>query len=121
MTRGTLSGFEFLREVAVARITSEPGAPVRIDWDDAGFELAQVALGFGANELWGALANKRGLPILEDETKKVKGEGMVSVQALKKRELEKLLSYVGRKVVFDGDDALKTSHPLSATEARHAE
>lgn len=94
------TGFEFLRAVAIARITADPGACVRVDWDDAGFELSQVALGFGANEIWGALANKRGLPILDEEMKKVKGEGMVSVQALKRRELGKLLSYVGRKVVF---------------------
>jgi 2-iminoacetate synthase ThiH len=98
--RAGRTGFAFLREVAIARICAEPGACVRVDWDDAGFELSQVALGFGANEIWGALANKRGLPILDEEMKKVKGEGMVSLQALKRRELEKLLSYVGRKVVF---------------------
>ena len=98
--RAGKTGFAFLREVAIARITAEPGACVRVDWDDAGFELSQVGLGFGANEIWGALANKRGLPILDEEMKKVKGEGMVSLQALKRRELTKLLSYVGRKVVF---------------------
>ncbi len=98
--RAGKTGFEFLREVAIARITAEPGECVRVDWDDAGFELSQVALGFGANEIWGALANKRGLPILDEEMKKVKGEGMVSLQALKRRELSRLLSHVGRNVVF---------------------
>ena len=98
--RAGKAGFDFLRDVAIARITAEPGAFVRVDWDDAGFELSQVALGFGANEIWGALANKRGLPILDEEMKKVKGEGMVSLQALKRRELAKLLSHVGRNVVF---------------------
>jgi hypothetical protein len=113
--RGNLPGLAFLREVAIARITSEPRAQVRIDWDEAGFELAQVALGFGANEIWGALANKRGLPILEEDMKKVKGEGMVSMQALKRRELEKLLSYVGRQVIFEGEI------PASTSEVLHAE
>jgi 2-iminoacetate synthase ThiH len=102
VTKSALAGLDFLREVAVARITAAKGTSVCIDWDDAGFELAQVALGFGANEIRGALANKRGLPIHEDDVKKVKGEGMVSLQALKKRELEKILSYVGRTVVFEG-------------------
>ena len=36
-------------------------ADVRVDWSRCGLELAQVALGFGANELVGPIANKRGL------------------------------------------------------------
>ncbi len=114
--RAGKTGFDFLREVAIARITAEPGACVRVDWDDAGFELSQVGLGFGANEIWGALANKRGLPILDEEMKKVKGEGMVSLQALKRRELQKLLSYVGRNVVFvdaSGNPELEKIAPKS--------
>jgi 2-iminoacetate synthase ThiH len=102
VAKGENAGLDFLRAVAIARITAEKGSNVRIDWDDAGFELAQVALGFGANEIRGALANKRGLPIHEEDVKKVKGEGMVSLQALKKRELEKILACVGRTVVFEG-------------------
>jgi len=119
VARGGKTGFEFLREVAIARIVAEPGSCVRVDWDDAGFELSQVALGFGANEIWGALSTKRGLPILDEEMKKVKGEGMVSVQALKRRELQKLLSYVGRSVVFvDGTGKLVAEE--SSKEESHA-
>jgi hypothetical protein len=112
--RAGKTGFELLREVAIARITAEPGACVRVDWDDAGFELSQVALGFGANEIWGALSNKRGLPILDEEMKKVKGEGMVSLQALKRRELQKLLSYVGRNVVFVDGSGNPERTPIAA-------
>ena len=40
-----------------------------------GLEIAQVALGFGASELAGPIANARGLPIADDAQKKVKGQG----------------------------------------------
>ena len=93
-------GLPLLRRVAIARIVSPRGARVRVDWAEIGLDLAQVALGFGANELVGPLANRRGLPIAESSTLKVKGAGMVSVQALKKRELETLLAHAGRRAIF---------------------
>jgi hypothetical protein len=100
------TGLALLREIAVARIGSEPstpGATVAIDWSRAGLELAIVALGFGANELVGVLANKRGLPIADDATKKMKGEGMVSVQELQKREIARVLSGARRTFSFEDD------------------
>jgi 2-iminoacetate synthase ThiH len=99
---GDASGLRFLRDVAVARVTGPIGARVRVDWAEIGLELAQVALGFGASELVGPIANKRGLAIADDATKKVKGAGMVSVQAMKQRELAGLVERAGRRVVVVG-------------------
>jgi 2-iminoacetate synthase ThiH len=99
---GGSSGLRFLRDVAVARITGPIGARVRVDWAEIGLELAQVALGFGASELVGPIANKRGLAIADDATKKVKGAGMVSVQVMKQRELAGLVERAGRRVVVVG-------------------
>ena len=82
-------------------------ARVRIDWSECGLELAQVALGFGASELWGRIANRRGLPIAEGATKKVRGEGMVAVAALKKKELKDLLAMAGRTAVFDSAEGAR--------------
>jgi hypothetical protein len=101
--------------VALARILGPKAARVRIDWSECGLELAQVALGFGASELLGPLANRRGLPIADGATKKVKGEGMVAVAALKKKELEDLLRMAGRTALFDSPHATrpemeKTTH-----------
>ena len=93
-------GLRFLRDVAIARLTGPHGARVRIDWTECGMELAQVALGFGANELLGIIADRRGLPIADDRTKKVKGVGAVAVQLLKKQELEGLLQRAGRRTEF---------------------
>jgi hypothetical protein len=94
------SGLPLLRDLAIARILSKPGAAIAVDWSLAGLEFSVVALGFGANELAGVLANKRGLPIAEDAAKKMKGEGMVSVQELQKREISRVLMGARRTAVF---------------------
>jgi len=96
------AGMRFLRAVAVARITGPFAARVRVDWSAVGIELAQVALGFGANELVGPIANKRGLTIADDAAKRVKGEGMVSLQKLKTAEIAGLVRRSGRQVVIVG-------------------
>jgi len=104
-------GFAILRRVAIARITGPRAARVRVDWSESGLEVAQVALGFGASELVGPIANRRGLPIADGSALKVKGQGMVQVQALKKKELESLLAIAGRRAVF------AESSPRPSTES----
>jgi 2-iminoacetate synthase ThiH len=114
---GDSSGIRLLRDVAIARITGPLAARVRVDWSEIGLELAQVALGFGASELVGPIANKRGLAIADDATKKVKGAGMVSVQAMKQRELAGLVERGGRTVVVIGPRGVETdaAAPVEAT------
>lgn len=99
---GETSGIGFLRGVAIARITGPRAARVRVDWSKSGLELAQVALGFGASELVGMISSKRGLLIADDAQKKVKGEGMVSVQSMKQREIAQLVRRSGRRPVIVG-------------------
>lgn len=106
-------GLALLRRVAIARITGPARARVRVDWGSVGLEIAQVALGFGASELEGPIANKRGLPIAEDATKKLKGQGMVAVQALAKAELAGLIRRIGREPVF-----VSTRTSAESSEAR---
>jgi hypothetical protein len=106
------SGLSLLRAVACARVLGERAAPVCVDWGACGLELAQIALGFGASELVGPLQSKRGLPIAEGATKKVKGEGLVPMTAIKQRQLEAMLRAVRRPVEW-------VSAP-SAREASHA-
>jgi len=97
------SELDLLRAVAVARITGGKGARVGVDWGRAGLELAQVALGFGASDLRGPIARKSGLPILEDEKKKVKGQGMVELRSLRRREIASLVTHAGRLPAFDDE------------------
>lgn len=99
----SLRGLALMREVAVSRITSPRGSRVRVDWGACSLQLAQVALGFGANELVGPITNRRGLLISEDATKKVKGEGMVSMQTLQIREIERVLGCAGKVPIFTAD------------------
>jgi hypothetical protein len=98
---GEITGLELLREVAVARIAGPHGVHVRIDWDRCGLELAQVALGFGADELVGLLATKRGLPIADGE---LLGVGKKSrrelAQVVKRKELAACVERAGRVAVF---------------------
>jgi 2-iminoacetate synthase ThiH len=91
---------EVLRAVAIARIAGPPRARIGIDWSRHGLELAQVALGFGASHLRGAITRKSGLPILDDESKKVKGQGNVSLASLKKAEIAALVKHAGRLPAF---------------------
>lgn len=93
-------GLALLRAVATTRLTSPRGARVAVDWSEVGLELAQVALSFGANELMGPIMSKRGLPIAHDAAKKMKGEGMVLVASLKKKEIGDLVRRMGREPVF---------------------
>lgn len=91
---------DVLRAVAVARIAGPPSARVGIDWGRHGLELAQVALGFGASDLRGAITRKSGLPILDDESRKVKGQGNVSLASIKKAEIAALVKHAGRLPSF---------------------
>ncbi len=105
-----LTGLDLLREVAVARTTGPRGMHVRIDWDRCGLELAQVALGFGADELVGFIATKRGLPIADGE---LAGVGKKSqrelAQVVKRKELAACVERAGRVAVFvRADGAVET-------------
>jgi hypothetical protein len=106
-----LTGLDLLREVAVARITGPRGAHVRVDWTRCGLELAQVALGFGADELAGFIATKRGLPIADGE---LAGGGKKSnrelAQVVKRKELASYVERGGRIAVFiRADGAVETA------------
>ena len=108
------SELDLLREVAIARIGAAPGARIGIDWSQCGMELAQVALGFGASDLRGPITRKSGLPIYEDEKLKVKGQGMVELRSIKKREISALVTHAGRLPVFVDDEE-------AARGTRHAD
>ena len=94
------SELEFLRAVAIARITALNGPRIGVDWSKCGMELAQVALGFGASELRGPITRKSGLPIYADEKLKVKGQGMVELSSIKRQEIGALVTHAGRLPVF---------------------
>ncbi len=114
------SELDVLRALAIARIASAKGARVGLDWSKLGLELAQVALGFGVTDLRGSLTRKSGLPIYDDEVQKVKGEGMVDLRSLKKRELAKLVSHAGRTPVFVEDEGRAAVGSAPEHEATHA-
>jgi len=95
-------GIDLLRAVAIARLTSKPHARIGVDWRESGFEIAQVALGFGASELVGVAQTKRGLPIADDAARKIKGQGAVPEKLLKKNEIGALVLRCRRRPIFQG-------------------
>jgi hypothetical protein len=106
-----LTGLELLREIAVARVTGPRAARIRVDWTSAGLELAQVALGFGASELAGRIATKRGLPIADGELAGVgKKSNLESAQVVKARELAGFVKRAGRIPVFVDPDGAEQVH-----------
>ena len=109
-------GLAFLRDVAVARLTAPKGARVVVDWTEIGLEPAEVALSFGASALSGPIVSKRGLPIAEDKTKKVKGQGMVSVASLKQKELAEIIRRTGRTPVWVDAPAVEPPSRSTANE-----
>jgi 2-iminoacetate synthase ThiH len=104
---GDVTGLELLRQVAIARISGPKGANVRVDFLRCGLELAQVAVGFGANELVGRVANKRGLPLAEGEKLGVgKKSRWEDAEVVKRSELAGFVLRAGRTPVFmDGASA----------------
>jgi hypothetical protein len=98
---GEATGLDLLRSVAVSRIAGAHAANIRVDWGACGLELAQVALGFGANELCGRISSKRGLPIAPGE---LVGVGKKSKRELahlvKRKELGGFVERAGRTPVF---------------------
>jgi 2-iminoacetate synthase ThiH len=98
---GEATGLELLRKVSASRITGPRGVNVRVDWTSCGLELAQVTLGFGANELCGRIANKRGLPLAPGE---LAGIGKKSrrelADSVKRAELAGFVHRAGRVAVF---------------------
>ena len=88
----------------MARVLGPRGARVRVDWARCGLELAQVALGFGADELVGRVASKRGLPLAEGELLGVgKRSALLPAEVVKRNELAGFVVRAGRKaVIVDG-------------------
>jgi hypothetical protein len=111
-----LTGLELLREVAIARVTGARGVCVAVDWTACGLELAQVALGFGANELRGRIADKRGLPFADGELVGVgKRSRLEPAVVAKEKEIAGFVVRAGRTPVFARrHEAVPSPTPASA-------
>jgi hypothetical protein len=73
------TGEELLRQVALARLSTPCDRGVAVSYEQIGLELAQVALAFGADALWGDLDNKRTLPLLNGPSaRRTEIEGLIA-------------------------------------------
>jgi hypothetical protein len=112
-----LTGLDLLREVAIARVTGPRAARVRVDWTRCGLELAQVTLGFGADELVGVIATKRGLPIAPGELAGVGKKSLRELaQIVKRKELAACVERGGRVPMFvRSDGAIEAVEALGSS------
>lgn len=60
------TGEEALRAIAIARLTTPASRPVAVSWDHIGLHLAQTALLFGANVLFGGIGQQGVLPLADN-------------------------------------------------------
>jgi len=61
-----VTGEEALRAIAIARLTTKPERAVAVSWDHIGLHLAQTALLFGANVLFGGIGQQGVLPLADN-------------------------------------------------------
>jgi 2-iminoacetate synthase ThiH len=88
-------GTALCRRIAALRLLGPIGRHIVLNFDALGIEIAQVALSFGATDLAGPIANRRGLPLVEEDG---------GAQLLKQRELAGNLSRAGFSPVFLATD-----------------
>jgi hypothetical protein len=109
----TARGTALLRHIAKERLTGPLGRRIVIDFGALGLEIAQVALSFGATDLAGPIASRRGLPMMEEDAKKV----------VKRRELAGYVERAGFRPLFITSEARSDAHPAAtdAPERPHVE
>jgi hypothetical protein len=92
----TAGGTALLRLVARERLMGPIGRRIVVDFGAVGLEIAQVALSFGATDLAGPIASRRGLPMVDaDDQKKL----------VKRREIAAFVERAGFRPVFVTTDA----------------
>jgi hypothetical protein len=84
-------GTALLRKIAALRLTGPIGARIVVDFGAMGLEVAQVALCFGATDLAGPIASRRGLPMLDGDDQK---------KLVKRREIAGYVERAGYRAVF---------------------
>jgi 2-iminoacetate synthase ThiH len=108
--REPLRGTALLRKIATLRLTGEIGARIVVDWAAVGLEIAQIALSFGATDLAGPIASRRGLPMVDSDDQK---------KLVKRREIAGYVERAGFKPVFVAtDDASRASSFIAPTGSR---
>jgi hypothetical protein len=97
-------GTALLRHIAKERLAGPVGRRIVVDFGALGLEIAQVALSFGATDLAGPIASRRGLPLFDrDDAKKL----------VKRREIAGFVERAGFRPVFVSSDT-RSDAPVTA-------
>jgi 2-iminoacetate synthase ThiH len=105
----SVAGTALLRLVARERLLGPIGRRIVVDFGAVGLEIAQVALSFGATDLAGPIASRRGLPMVDaDDQKKL----------VKRREIAGFVERAGFRPVFVTTDARAEGRSATEDSAR---
>jgi hypothetical protein len=91
------TGQELLLRIALARLAAPVSKGIAVGFDQIGLELAQTALAFGADALFGDLGGKRTLPLLDGP-------------AARRHEITGLIERAGRSVRWVDLNATASDH-----------
>ena len=92
------TGAELLQEISLLRLATPGAIGLAVSYDALGLELAQTALLFGADVLFGELGGKRTLPLLDGP-------------AARRSEIAGLVERSGRRACFDDDSDAQQLEP----------
>jgi hypothetical protein len=84
-------GTALLHAIATMRLLGPLGRRIVVDWASVGLEIAQVALSFGATDIAGPIASRRGLPMVATSDNQ---------KLVKRREIAGFVERAGFKPVF---------------------
>jgi len=106
-------GTALLRHIASLRLGGPIGLRIVVDFGALGLEVAQVALSFGASDLAGPIASRRGLPMVDrDDQKKL----------VKRLEIAGYVERAGFRPVFVTETRSETSSiPLEPSGRVHVD
>ncbi len=104
-TGAVSGGTALLRHVARERLLGPIGRRIVVDFGALGLEIAQVALSFGATDLAGPIASRRGLPMLDTDDQK---------KLVKRREIAGFVERAGFRPVFVTTEP-RTTVPADST------
>jgi len=109
--RESLRGTALLRKLATLRLNCAIGSRIVVDWGALGLEIGQIALCFGASDLAGPIASRRGLPMLDAEDQK---------KLVKRRELAAYVERAGYRAVFVATDSPSHAADFAASPTSRA-
>jgi len=108
----SLRGTALLRRLATLRLTGPIALSIVVDFGAVGLPIGQLALSFGATDLAGPIASRRGLPVIAEDKKRM----------IKRREIAGYVERAGFRPVFvSRETPVDTGEAPAPSSRNHAQ